>query len=388
MLTLIEHGEIYAPEPLGRVPLLLGFDRVASVGRVERSQIEGLDLEIDYINASGCVVTPGLIDPHEHLAGGSAEDGFSTQTPEIHASEIVSAGITTVVGVLGSDTTMISPSGLLSKVKALKEEGLNAFMWTGGYNLPPTSVTESVRSDLLYIEEVIGAGELAIADRRSTDPSAAELARLVSDVYVAGTISRKAGRTHFHVGETDRRLSTIREMLDDFDVNPDSLYLTHIERTEKLMDEAIEVVRRGAWADIDVVEEDLAKWLPYYLEHGGDPERLTLSSDAYLTSPVNLIGQLRALVLEHGWPLERVLPFVTTNAARVLKLDREKGRIAPGMSADLVVMRRESLEIVELIAKGRRLVRGGRVALRERFLQENNRRIHLVGDEAEGRMDA
>jgi beta-aspartyl-dipeptidase (metallo-type) len=383
MLILVENGEVYAPEPIGRVPILLTFDRIASVGRVDRARVKALDLEVDYIDARGCVVTPGLIDPHEHVAGGSAEDGFSTQTPEISASEIVSAGITSVVGVLGSDTTMISPSGLLAKVKALKEEGLNAWMWTGGYNMPPTSITDSIRSDLLYIDEVIGAGEVAIADRRSTDPRPDEIAKVVSNIYGAGAISRKAGRTYFHIGEADRRLSVIRQMLESSrEVNPDSLYLTHIERTAELMDEAIEVVRRGAWADIDVVNEDLARWLPYYLEHGGDPEHLTFSSDAYLTSPGNLIGQLRTLVTEHGWPLERVLPFVTTNTARVLKLER-KGRIAPGKSADLVVMRRDSLAVVDVISGGRRLVRDGRVAFKERFLEDSNRRICLVGKKAE-----
>jgi beta-aspartyl-dipeptidase (metallo-type) len=382
MLTLIENGEVYAPEPLGRASLLLMYDRIAQVGRVDRSRIEQLGLEIDYVDASECVVVPGLIDPHEHLTGGSAEDGFSTQTPPIHASEIVSAGITTVVGVLGSDTTMIPPAALLSRVKALKEEGLSAFMWTGGYNMPPSSVTESVRGDLLYIDEVIGAGELAIADIRSTDPSPAEIARLASDVCAAGFITRKAGRTYFHVGEADRGLAVIRTVLEDFDVNPDSLYLTHVQRTRALLDEAIEIAPRGVWMDIDVVDEDLAEWLPYYLEHGGAPERTTLSSDAYLTSPGNLIGQLRALVQEHGWPLERVLPFATSNTARALKLEGEKGRIAPDMSADLVVLRKGSLEIMEVIARGRRLVRDGRLALQEGFLEESNRRVHLIGDKA------
>jgi len=39
-------------------------------------------------------VTPGFIDPHEHLLGVSGEEGFATQTPEISVSEIICAGIT------------------------------------------------------------------------------------------------------------------------------------------------------------------------------------------------------------------------------------------------------------------------------------------------------
>lgn len=383
MLTLIENAKVFAPQPLGPASVLLAFDRIAAVGHLDRTRIDALPLEVEYVDATGCVIVPGFIDPHEHVAGGSAEDGFSTQTPQLHASEIVSGGITTVVGVLGSDTTMIPPASLLAKVKALREEGLNAYMWTGGYNVPPASITESARSDILYIEEIVGVGEIAIADVRSTDPSPAEIARLASQVSSAGLITRKAGRTYFHVGEAERRLAVIRAVLDDFDVDPDSLYLTHVQRSKQLMDEAITLARRGAWVDLDVVDEDLAEWLPYYLENGGDPERATVSSDAYLTSPQNLFTQIRSLVLDHGWPLERALPFVTTNPARALKLDTTKGRVAAGFAADLLVLREDSMEIVEVFACGNRLVRDGRLAFKEGFLASSNRRIHLVGEEAE-----
>lgn len=382
MLTLIENGEVYAPEPLGRRSILLMLDRIARVGGIDRDRVLGLGVEVETIDATGCVVTPGLIDPHEHLAGGSAEHGFNTQTPEIYASEIVSAGITTVVGVLGSDTTEITPSGLLSRVKALKDVGLNALMWVGGYHVPPATITGSTLDDLLYIEEVIGAGEIAIADHRSLDPDPHELARVIMDVHVASRISGKAGRTYLHIGGGKRRLSNIRAVLDGYPVDPDWLYLTHVQRTEELLDEAIELVRRGVWADLDVTVEDLTRWLPYYLEHGGDATRVTVSSDAYRTSPGNLIGQLRALVTELGWGLERALPFATSNTARALGLEPVTGGIAPGLRADLLVLRGDSLEVVEVIARGKRLLREGRIAFTERFLDESNREIHLVGRRA------
>src|SRR5439155_1120043 len=145
--------------------------------------------------------------PHEHLLGGSGEQGFSTQTPEIRLGEIVASGITSVVGCLGVDTTMKTMPGLLARAKALHEEGLSAFVWSGGYNVPPTTILASVREDIMFIAEVIGAGEIAIADERSTDPSPRELARLVNEAYVGGLLARKAGVTHFHVGSRSTRLS-------------------------------------------------------------------------------------------------------------------------------------------------------------------------------------
>src|SRR5215204_3557409 len=209
MLKLIENGEIYAPEPLGKGSLLLAQNVILKIGEIKRSAVEALGVECEVIDAKNCIITPGFIDPHQHLLGGSGEAGFSTQTPEINAAEIIGAGITSVVGCLGVDTTMKTLPGLLAKVKALKEEGLNAFMWSGGYNVPPTTITKDTRDDILFIAEVIGAGEVAISDERSTEPDFHELAHLVHDTYVGGMLSKKAGRTHFHVGSGPKRLQLL-----------------------------------------------------------------------------------------------------------------------------------------------------------------------------------
>ena len=381
MLTLIENGEIYAPGPAGRQSVLVVGGKIGKIGAVDRRAVEATGLELEVIDASGCVVTPGFIDPHEHIAGGSGEEGFASQTPEIHASEIVSAGITTVVGCLGVDTTTKTLPGLLARAKALKEEGLSAFVWTGGYNVPPTTLTGSVREDIMYVEEVIGAGEVAVSDERSTDPSPRELARLADDAHAGGVLSGKAGVTHFHVGEGESRLQPLRDLIDDYRTPPAWLYPTHVERSEALMLEAVELARRGSYVDVDTVEEDLHVWLRFYLEHGGPPGQLTASSDASISSPRTLYRQVRACVLEHGFALERVLPCVTSNAARVLKL-AGKGELAEGKSADVLVMRRESLEIREVIAGGRRMVRDGELVFREKFLEGSNRRVRLEGARA------
>src|SRR5215210_5272307 len=268
MLTLIENGELYAPKFLGRTSILLLDGKIGLIGEIDYAAVEALELEFEVVDARGCIVTPGLIDPHEHLLGGSGEEGFSTQSPEITVSEIVSAGITTVVGCLGVDTTMKTLAGLLGKVKGLCEEGLTARMWTGGYNVPPTTITASVRSDIMFIAEIIGCGEVAISDERSTDPEPRELARLVTDAHNGGMLSGKAGVTHFHVGDSERRLQCLREITDrkQFQVRPEWLYATHVERSEELMGEALDLARQGVNLDIDVVEHDLAKWVRFYQE--------------------------------------------------------------------------------------------------------------------------
>lgn len=379
MLTLLVNGEVYSPEPLGDVDVLIVGDKIAKLGQVDRVAVEAIGVEIEIIDASGCVVTPGFIDPHEHLHGGSGEQGFSTQTPEIRIGEIVTAGFTTVVGCLGVDTTTKTMPGLLARAKALKEQGLAAFVWSGGYSLPPVTLLGSVREDIVFIEEVIGAGEIAISDQRAAQPELRELERLVVDAHVGGMLSRKCGVTHFHVGDGEKRLELIRKLLRKTEVRPEWLYLTHVERNEPLMNEAIEIARQGVFVDIDVVEEDLAQWLRFYFEREGDPAHLTVSSDASFSSPRTVHGQLRGCVLEHGFALEQVLPLVTVNTARVLRLET-KGTLEPGKDADLVVMRKDTLEIVEVIARGRRLVAHGHVMVEEPFLKQSARTITLHGE--------
>src|SRR3954470_22062831 len=249
MLLLIEGGEVYAPEPRGRASVLVGGGKVLAVGKVDRKAVERLDPDYYVIDAAGRGVTPGVIDPHEHLLGGSGEGGFSAQTPEIRAGEVVAGGITTVVGTLGVDTTMKNMPGLVGRAKALREDGLTCFVWTGGYDVPPAALTGSVRNDVMFVEEVIGAGEVAIADERSTEPDAHELAKLVSDAFIGGHLAGKCGLTHFHVGPGRKRLALLRRLLDEFEVKPEWLYPTHVERSEALTDEAINLARRGATVD-------------------------------------------------------------------------------------------------------------------------------------------
>jgi beta-aspartyl-dipeptidase (metallo-type) len=379
MLTLIENGDVYAPEPMGRRSVLLVDGKIGKIGAVDRRAVEATGLEVEVVDAEGCVVTPGFLDPHEHLLGGSGEEGFSTQTPEVVLSEIVPHGITSVVGVLGVDTTMKTMAGLLARVKGLEEEGLSTYMWTGGYNVPPTTVMRTIREDIMFLDEVIGAGEIAISDHRGVDHDPMELSKLVRDTHVGGMLANKAGVTHFHVGEEDLRLRFLRDLVDDFKCEPAWLYPTHIERNEALMDEAIELVARGAYADMDTVEGELARWVTYWFEHGGHPERLTVSSDTGTSSPGQLVAQWRDCVLGHGIPLERMLPLVTSNTAGVLKL-AHKGRLAAGCDGDVLVLRRDSLEVVHVFARGRHLVDDGTMTKREHFLKTSRRRIDLTGE--------
>ena len=370
MHTLIENGEVLAPRPLGRCSVLLAGAHIAAVGRVSRAALESLGVEHEVVDAEGCLVTPGWIDPHVHLLGGSGEEGFSTQSPEFFVGEIVRHGFTTVVGCLGVDTTMKTMPGLLAKAKALREEGLNAFVWTGGYNVPPTTILGTPREDIMFIDEVIGVGEVAIADSRGMEPDARALARLVLDAHVGGMLARKAGVTHFHVGEGRRRGGGAGGLDGRGGVAP-CVAPRRAPRGRP---------HRGAAVDIDTVEGDLARWLRFYVENDGDLAQLTVSSDASANSPAASAAQIRGCVVDHGFPIAQVLPLVTENAARILKLPH-KGVLERDRVADVLVLEPNTLEVRHVWAEGRCAVRDGELQLREGFLKDSKREIVMVGDE-------
>jgi beta-aspartyl-dipeptidase (metallo-type) len=380
VITVIDNGVLFTPESAGQQSVVALNGTIAAVGTVDLTALEKTGIPIERIDADGLLVIPGLIDPHEHLIGGSGERGFATQTPEIFLSELLVAGITTVVGCLGVDSTTKTMPALVAKVKGLNEEGLSAMLYSGGYAAPPATLMGTLREDILFVQEIIGAGETAIADIRGSQPSVQQLAQLVVDAHAGGILTGKAGITHFHVGPGRDGLRMLHELLDGFDIAPECLYPTHCNRTERLVSEAVELTRRGVTVDFDVVDGDAPAWLERFTGNGGSLDHLTLSTDAGITAPASLLEQLRGCVQSKKWSLEQLLRLVTTNTARVLKL-RNKGRIAVGADADIVTLRRDDLSIADVVARGRRLVADGRPAS-PKFLDGSSRHIELRGSRA------
>ncbi len=362
MLTLIQNGDIYAPEPRGRQSILLAGATIHSIGQVDAHALRSLEPPVELIDASDCLVMSGLIDPHEHLIGAGGEQGPGSRVSEVSLEEIALAGVTTVVGCLGTDTTTRTLAALLGKARELEARGITAYIYTGGFPIPPRTLTGSVVDDLVLIDRVIGVGEVAINDLRASEPALQELARSVSDAIVGGMVGGKAGVTHFHVGPGKHGLRILRELLDQHNIEPRYIYPTHINRTEALLAEGIGLTARGCFVDMDTVDGDFPDWLRRYHEQDGPLGQLTVSSDAHTPggSPGKLFANFQAAAQERILPLEELLPLFTRNPAAALQLHM-KGQLREGMDADLLVLRRETLEVVHVIARGRQLVAQGKM---------------------------
>jgi len=378
-LMLLRNAQVHAPEPLGQQHLLLGGGRILWMGTT-LSELP-VTLAVETIDLQGRRLIPGLIDAHVHVTGGGGEAGFRTRVPPLGVSRFTRAGITTVIGLLGTDDVARGPRDLLATVYALREEGLSALAFTGGYHVPPRTLTGSVRGDLVLIEALIGIGEVAISDHRSSQPTLDELLRLAADAHVAGLMTGKAGVLHLHLGDGPRGLDLVRRALEQSELPPRVFHPTHVNRRKALFDEALELAGRGSTIDLTAfpVEEGEDAWsaadgLIRFLDSTAPAERITISSDAGGCLPVfdheghvcrMGVGESGALlqtlneVLQRGVPLERALPAFTSNPARLLRL-AAKGQIRVGADADLVALDADGAAH-DVIAGGVVHLRGGRV---------------------------
>lgn len=370
MIHLLRNVHLYAPKDLGLCHVLVAAGKIVNIS-VDLPKIDAqlLTSDTDY---AGLKMIPGLIDGHAHITGGGGETGFNSKVPAVHLSEYTRAGVTTVVGLLGTDDTTRTTSSLVAQAYALRESGLSAYCYTGGYHVPLTTLTGSVRSDIVHVEPIIGVGELAISDHRSSQPTFAEVARIAGDAHVAGLMTGKAGVVHFHLGDGDRGLKLINELLEQTEIPARVLNPTHCNRKKALFAEACELSRLGCHIDVTAFpiaegEDGLtaADAFKQFMSQGFPADMFTISSDGGGCLPhfdeqgellhmdfgrnLALSETLKAL-LDEGMAADQVLPALTSNVATLLRLNH-KGSVAVGQDADLVILD-ASNQIQDVMAMG------------------------------------
>ncbi|MCH7854454.1 MAG: beta-aspartyl-peptidase [Proteobacteria bacterium] len=388
MLILIKNAQVFAPENVGIRQLLLGGGRILTLSEDElvASGAAIIDLE-------GRRLVPGFIDGHAHVTGGGGESGFASRVPPLPLSRFSAAGVTSVVGVLGTDDTTRDTKSLLAQTRALREGGLGAWCHTGGYHFPVVTLTGSVRDDIVHIGPVIGVGEVAISDHRSSQPTLDELLRVASDAHVAGLITGKAGIVHLHLGDGERGLELVRAALHKSELPARVFNPTHINRRKALFEEALLLASSGSTVDITAfpVAADEDAWaadvaLIRYLDSGAPAGRITISSDGGGCLPVfNEQGEITSMdigspaslpatlarLLQQGLTLDEALPAFTSNVANILRL-HDRGRIAVGQAADLLVLDDQD-NISDVMIAGIWHVRDGRQKISGPFeLQGSN----------------
>ncbi|MCF6288363.1 MAG: beta-aspartyl-peptidase [Proteobacteria bacterium] len=370
MIHRIKNVEIYAPEPLGLCTMLIAGGTIVAISQ-NHIKIDAKLLASD-TDFTGKRLVPGLIDAHAHITGGGGETGFNSKVPAINLSQYTKAGVTTVIGLLGTDDTTRNTSALIAQVYALREEGLSAWCYTGGYHIPLTTFSGCIRKDIVHIEPIIGVGEVALSDHRSSQPTFAEIARIAGDTHVAGLMTGKAGIVHFHLGDGKRGLDLLEQLLDTTEIPPRVLNPTHCNRNIPLFKQACELTKKGISIDItafpatDSKEEySAAESFRIYMHGGFDKTKFTISSDGGGCLPhfdkqgellhmdygrCTLLSDTIKELLDEKFALNEVIAPFTSNVAKLLRL-KHKGQIKVGNDADLVILDAQN-QIESVMARG------------------------------------
>jgi len=384
-ILLLTGGKLYTPKSEGIKDVLIANGRILSI----KSRIPGDMLaflgedKVKVVDVKGYMVIPGFVDQHVHINGAGGEGGPQYRTPPIQLSELTRVGITSVVGLLGTDGITRSLRDLLMKARQLEEEGISTWIYTGSYQVPSPTLTGSILSDIMLIDKVIGV-KIALSDHRSSHPSVEMLKKIASEARVGGILSGKAGVVHVHMGEEKAGLKPILEAIENTDIPIEQFTPTHLNRSEELLNQAIEFGRAGGYVDVTTCvspEYGFKKAVKpseavrILMKNGVPTERITMSSDGNGSLPIfndrgelvkigrapvsSLYREFKDLVKREGISLEYAVKIVSTNIAKHLKL-HTKGELRPGKDADMLVLDEETLEIKYVIAKGEIVVEEGK----------------------------
>ncbi|MEZ9876340.1 beta-aspartyl-peptidase [Vibrio breoganii] len=388
MQLLIKNGSVHAPQYLGKKDLLCAGGKIIAIeDTINESSLAG---EYQVIDAKGANVVPGFVDTHQHFIGGGGEGGYATRTPELKLTDQTLNGVTTALGLLGTDDLSRHVESLFAKTMGFRDEGISTYMITGSYFLPSPTITGSVMRDIAFIDPVVGV-KLAVSDHRGPYITLEGLADLVAQVRNAALVSGKAGIITVHAGAGKKGLTQLLDVLDETDYQAERFVPTHINR-EDVWKQAVELAKRGAIIDGTAVSQDMldsgrkalscAEATKLSIELG-IKDNFTFSSDAGgslpkwnedrtrivgmgVGTPSSLLEEIRRGVNEFSLSLSDMLVPITKNAAKQLGLSALKGELQVGHDADVLLLNDE-LALTHTIAKGRVMVSSGEAVVKGTF---------------------
>lgn len=389
MIKIIKNIKIYSPEYLGEKDLVILSNKIEGI--YDNLDIPENFINIEVIDGKGKLLFPGFIDNHVHINGAGGEGGFNMRTPEIMLTDLTKAGITTAVGCIGTDGVCRDMASLIAKAKALEEEGITTYCYTGSYEIPVKTLTGTIKKDIMLIDKIIGIGEIAISDTRSSQATYTELIQAIAQSRVGGLLSGKSGIVNIHLGDGTRKLDYLFRLVDETEIPITQILPTHINRNGDLFKSGEEYINKGGYIDFTTStpadqlapgELRASEALSILIKNNSNVDNVTFSSDGNGSLPIfddkgkvikvgicsvsSLYEEVKECISTYKIPIEDALKVITLNVAKVLKL-KDKGSIQIGKDADLVIVDEDTLEIDTVIAMGKTMVKDGEVVVKGTF---------------------
>lgn len=374
-MKLIKDIDIYSPKYLGKKDVLIEGEKIIKID--ENININNNFDFNEIYKGENDYLFPGFIDNHVHICGGGGEGGFGTRIPPIKAKSLINAGITTVVGVLGTDGYTRNILNLIAKANQIENNGVNTYILTGSYGIHVKTFTDSVEKDIIYIDKIIGTGEIAISDHRSSQPNNHELLKIIAESKRGGLLSNKSGVVNIHVGSGKSGLKQLREIINETEISYKDILPTHINRNKCLFNEGIDYAKKGGYIDFTASsfssfteknENHPYKALKIALDRGVNINNITYSSDGQGSLPkfdkegkflktdiadVKLLYEaIKNAILKDEIDISVAIKTITENPANILGL-KNKGSIETGKDADLVIVDKKDLSLKKVMCNGR-----------------------------------
>lgn len=385
-MICLKNVDIYTPDLLKNVNIWIAGSQIIEINNL-RQPDSNLD---EVIDCTDLIAVPGLVDIHVHLIGGGGEAGMASRTPELMVSKALVNGITSVAGLLGTDTVTRSLEALLAKARGLAEEGITAKIYTGGYAFPSPTLTNSIQKDLFLVPEVCGL-KIAFADHRSSYPSIGEIERMISIIRVAGMLRNHIMQVHFHIGDDYQDINLLIELVERRPYLAPHMTITHVNRTKKVFEMALKAASVGINIDLssglnrNTLYEDtlsVSEAINRYLAEGLPISQLTVSSDgngsAARYNPdgtvsemsVSDIGTLfnafRESVLDKVTTNENLVEIFMVNTGKRIGLAK-KAPLDSGKDADIILLSKKDYSIHSVFALGKSVIKEGKLMHRGFF---------------------
>lgn len=389
MFKLIKNVDVYNPTPIGRMDILICNDKIIKMAQNIDFPSDSFDTEV--LDGTDLTAVPGFIDQHVHFIGGGGEGGPVTRTPEIQLSSLTTAGITTAVGLLGTDGITRTMPTLLAKARALETEGITTYIYSGCYEIPTQTITGTVKTDIVFIDKVIGTGEIAISDHRSSQPNYDDVKKIAAEARVGGILAGKCGIVHLHLGDGMDGIKILIDLIRSTEIPIKQFMPSHINRVEHLLMQSMDYLKLGGYVDItsdfyktkdSPTTYSIADTLKLYMDNNVPIDKVCASSDANgstpvfdkeghlikigVGSPAPLYNDIRNAIQDGIVTLEQGISIITCNPAKALKLYPQKGSLQEKSDADLVLLNK-NLDIDTVIARGQIMVKQGNAVVKGYF---------------------
>ncbi len=328
------------------------------------------------IEASGMIITPGLIDSHSHLGTGvtmlksEENDGSGPSVPHMrildsmhpegivpHAGsykDAIAEGVTTVISrpgsgnVIGGQSLAIKLSGRTMDDMILKQPA-DMKMAMGPKRYPGTStrmgVAQVVRQAMMEARKYKESWEKYIG-KKKTDPQARPPERNLTSEAMLKVLNRELP-VHIHCSPIADILTAIR-LGDEF--NFYRLSLAHGDESWRVADE---LAKRGIVVVVgpNIVEYDdqgnLINLPQYLVEHGVE---INIMTDTDIVQQEYLRFQA-AVAIRHGLDPLEALKAITINPAKLIEEEGRIGSLEAGKDADLVIFNGDPFDFQTNVVK-------------------------------------